>query len=292
MGQLIPFDFEEQAVRVHLADDGDTWFNAGDVCGALEFGNSRQAIASHVDQDDVQKLDVIDSLGRMQQANYVNESGLYALIFGSTKESAKRFKRWVTHDVLPTLRKTGSYNMRGATATINQQLGAHKLRLQLLDLLAAETDGAKRAAIHQQLAHASDLLGIPTPALADIGREASNEPWLVEVLEVLLRDVRNGSYPFPTKIEPQGDDQWLLLRPTHCIAYLGQRQDLRSTYARIPVKSARALLLAMQAERVVVQEDAERTIGRQRAAHLVALSLNQLRTLGVDVPDMSVEVGK
>ncbi|WP_374240656.1 Bro-N domain-containing protein [Zoogloea sp.] len=79
------------------------------MCAALDFGNPRQALESHVDADDVQKLDTIDSLGRTQRANHVNESGLYALILGSTKDTAKRFKRWVTHDVLPTIRKTGGY---------------------------------------------------------------------------------------------------------------------------------------------------------------------------------------
>jgi hypothetical protein len=54
-------------------------------------------------------LDTIDSLGRTQRANHVNESGLYALILGSTKDAAKRFKRWVTSEVLPSIRKTGAY---------------------------------------------------------------------------------------------------------------------------------------------------------------------------------------
>jgi len=63
------------------------------------------AISRHVQPDDIQKLEAIDSLGRAQQVNHVNEPGLYALTFGSTKESARRFKRWVTHEVLPSLRK-------------------------------------------------------------------------------------------------------------------------------------------------------------------------------------------
>jgi hypothetical protein len=105
------------------------------------------------------------------------------LVARAQKEEARRFESWVCDEVLPTLRKTGSYNMRGTTATITQQLGAHKLRLQLIDRLAAETDKAKREAIHQQLAHASDLLGVPTPALGDLGPEVRDEPWLVEVLE-------------------------------------------------------------------------------------------------------------
>ena len=109
MSAIIPFQFEAHAVRVQVDELGQPWFNATDVCDALEMGNPSQAIKSHVDADDLQKLEVIDSLGRTQRANHVNESGLYALILGSTKDTAKRFKRWVTHDVLPTIRKTGGY---------------------------------------------------------------------------------------------------------------------------------------------------------------------------------------
>lgn len=112
---ILPFQFEEKAVRVQLGNDGQPWFNAADVCAALELSNPRDTLAKHVDSDDVAKRDIIDNLGRTQRANHVNESGLYALILGSTKDAAKRFKRWVTHDVLPTIRTTGRYLPAGAT---------------------------------------------------------------------------------------------------------------------------------------------------------------------------------
>ncbi len=114
MTTIIPFQFEAHAVRVQVDNDGQPWFNASDVCDALELGNPSQAIKSHVDADDLQKLEIIDALGRPQRANHVNESGLYALILGSTKDAAKRFKRWVTSEVLPAIRKTGTY-AAGAT---------------------------------------------------------------------------------------------------------------------------------------------------------------------------------
>ena len=109
MNTIIPFQFETHALRVQVDDASQPWFNAIDVCDALEMGNPSQAIKSHVDADDLQKLEVIDALGRPQRANHVNESGLYALILGSTKDAAKRFKRWVTSEVLPSIRKTGAY---------------------------------------------------------------------------------------------------------------------------------------------------------------------------------------
>ena len=87
---LIPFQFESNPIRVVTDDSGEPWFNANDVCEALVFSNPRDAIAKHVDLDDVQKLDAIDGIGRKQLANHINESGLYALIFGSTKDEAKQ----------------------------------------------------------------------------------------------------------------------------------------------------------------------------------------------------------
>ena len=113
---LTPFRFDNHDLRVQLDDAGQPWFNANDVCASLELANSRDALAKHVDSDDVAKRDIIDSLGRIQLASFVNQSGLYALIIGSTKDAAKRFKRWVTSEVLPSIQKTGSYTAPGLAA--------------------------------------------------------------------------------------------------------------------------------------------------------------------------------
>lgn len=93
-----------------LADEAnEPLFCAADVCKVLGYTNPRKAVADHVSEDDVTKRDTIDNLGRTQTASFVNESGLYSLIFGSKLESAKAFKRWVTSEVLPAIRKTGGY---------------------------------------------------------------------------------------------------------------------------------------------------------------------------------------
>jgi len=115
MSAIIPFQFEAHAVRVQVDDQGQPWFNATDVCDALEMGNPSQAIKTHVDAEDLQKLETLTAGGRQRQ-NHVNESGLYALILGSTKDAAKRFKRWVTSEVLPAIRKTGGYTVPGCPA--------------------------------------------------------------------------------------------------------------------------------------------------------------------------------
>ena len=109
MNDIVPFKFEDHDLRVIAGEDGEAWFNANDVCEVLDLGNPRQALTTHVDEDDVQKLDTIDSLGRKQPSNHVNIYGIYALVLGSSKPEAKKFKRWVTHDVLPAIHKTGAY---------------------------------------------------------------------------------------------------------------------------------------------------------------------------------------
>lgn len=106
--------------------NGEPYFNANEVANTLEFGNPHQAIATHVDKDDIQKLEVIDNLGRTQLANFLNESGLYALTFGSKKETAKKFKKWVTSEVLPSIRKTGSYSIQPQIALPQDYLSALK----------------------------------------------------------------------------------------------------------------------------------------------------------------------
>lgn len=144
MSNIIPFRFETHAVRVSLDEAGQPWFNANDVCEALEMGNPSQAIKSHVDADDLQKLEVIDTLGRPQRANHVNESGLYALILGSTKEAAKRFKRWVTHEVLPSIRKTGSYAAPGSVAALPAPTQDRVTALLLIGEAVAKVPGVKQ----------------------------------------------------------------------------------------------------------------------------------------------------
>ena len=93
-------------VRV-IQRDGEPWFVAADVCKALEIGNSRQAIVRL--DDDEKGVISTDTLGGQQQVNIVNEPGLYTLVLGSRKPEAKLFKRWITHEVIPAIRKTGGY---------------------------------------------------------------------------------------------------------------------------------------------------------------------------------------
>ena len=92
-----------------ITKDNETYFVGKDVAKALGFTNPRDAIATHVFDED-KGVDTIDTLGGKQSMTVINESGVYALVFGSRLESAKRFKHWVTSEVLPSIRKTGSYS--------------------------------------------------------------------------------------------------------------------------------------------------------------------------------------
>lgn len=103
------FDFHGSEIRTVLRD-GDPWWVAADVCGALGIADTRKSV-SYLDEDERTTSPVTDSLGREQQTYIVNEPGLYSLILRSRKPEAKAFKRWITHEVLPTLRKTGSYSV-------------------------------------------------------------------------------------------------------------------------------------------------------------------------------------
>lgn len=85
------------------------WFVGKDVAEALGYNEPHKAIQRHVDEDDGMKYPITDSTGRKQETWLINESGLYSLILGSKLESAKRFKKWVTSEVLPSIHKHGIY---------------------------------------------------------------------------------------------------------------------------------------------------------------------------------------
>lgn len=91
--------------------DGEPWFVGKDVAEALGYSNSRDALTKHVCSED-KGVAECDTLGGKQKLGIINESGLYALIFGSKLESTQRFKHWVTSEVLPAIRKTGGYQMQ------------------------------------------------------------------------------------------------------------------------------------------------------------------------------------
>ncbi len=113
MNAITVFDSSQFGRVRTLLIDGEPWFVAVDVCKALEISNSPDAL-KRLDEDEKMTIDSTDghsgSRGGAQMMNLISESGLYALVLGSRKPDARTFKRWITHEVIPAIRKTGVYS--------------------------------------------------------------------------------------------------------------------------------------------------------------------------------------
>ncbi len=107
MKEHFNFDFAGHNVRI-VMKDGEPWFVLRDICDALEIVQTAKAVQK-LDEDEVHKMHVIDGLGRAQETILINESGLYVTVIRSNKPQAKPFRKWVTSEVLPSIRKNGYY---------------------------------------------------------------------------------------------------------------------------------------------------------------------------------------
>ena len=112
MNDIKIFNNEEFGDIRTVTIDGEPWFVGKDVAEILGYSNTRKALLDHVDEDDkTDGVTIRDSIGREQMPVLINESGLYSLILSSKMPNAKKFKHWVTSEVLPSIRKTGQYQM-------------------------------------------------------------------------------------------------------------------------------------------------------------------------------------
>jgi len=132
MNELTIFNNEEFGEIRTVQINEDVWFVGKDVAQALGYERPTKAILDHVDSDDKDEVPIQDTIGRMQNTTVINESGIYALVFSSKLESAKRFKHWITSEVLPQIRKTGSYAVA-------------KSPTEMLVLMAQELDKQSKA---------------------------------------------------------------------------------------------------------------------------------------------------
>lgn len=114
MNDITIFNHLGNDIRVMTDEQGEPLFVLKDICDALEIGNPSDVVR-RLDSDGVDTIEVIDNLGRTQKTNVVTEAGLYEVIFMSRKSEAKAFKRWVTSEVLPSIRKRGGYLTPEAT---------------------------------------------------------------------------------------------------------------------------------------------------------------------------------
>lgn len=119
MNAMQIFHYENNEVRTILKD-GEPWWVLADVCQVLEHTNSRM-VAERLDEDE-KGVSQIYTPGGNQNMTIINESGLYKVILRSDKPEAKKFTRWVTHEVLPAIRKTGQYRVSPKTAAVRRAL--------------------------------------------------------------------------------------------------------------------------------------------------------------------------
>lgn len=127
---LMPFTYEGATVRA-ITVDGEPWFVARDICDALELPNLTMAMQRLA--ADEKGVNRIDTLGGPQQMAVVSESGMYALVLRSDKPKAESFRRWITRDVVPTIRKTGSYTAPAAVAELPDRKALARMVIEAED---------------------------------------------------------------------------------------------------------------------------------------------------------------
>lgn len=183
-------------VRIILQDN-EPWFVAKDVCDCLEHTNPSMAL-QRLDDDERSKL----NLGRQGEANVVNEYGLYSLVLSSRKPEAKEFKRWITHDVLPSLRKYGTYSM-DIPRTLPDALKAYANEIEAHNQTRALLEEQKPKVLFADAVSTSDtdiLIGDLAKLLNQNGHNIGQNR-LFERLrnEGYLISRKGGSYNMPTQ---------------------------------------------------------------------------------------------
>lgn len=157
MSELKLFENPEfGSIRV-IEIDGEPWFVLKDVCAALEIARGAR-IAERLEKDEVRQTYITDSLGRQQETTIINESGMYSVILRSDKPKAKPFRRWVTHEVVPSIRKTGSYSIAQDSYMIDDPVERAKRWIeerQERDKLAAQIEADKPKVIFSDAVSAS-----------------------------------------------------------------------------------------------------------------------------------------
>lgn len=148
MNELQIFTYQTNEVRT-VQKNGEPWFVLRDVCNTLGISHVKDT-ADRLDRDEVGQTEVIDSIGRKQTVTVINESGLYAVILRSDKPEAKPFRKWVTTEVLPSIRKNGGYIAQQET------LSPEELMAKAL-MVAQQTIAEREARINAQAAEISAL---------------------------------------------------------------------------------------------------------------------------------------
>lgn len=174
MNDLQIFSNEEFGQVRTAMINGEAWFVGKDVADALGYSNSRDAIATHVEMEDKNTVAISDGKRGNPNQAIINESGLYALIFGSKLESAKKFKHWVTSEVLPAIRKTGHFEMEHYSPEM-QAILMHDKKLVKMDERVTTLENTMTIDYAQQQALGEAVNYVVIDALGGKGSDAYKE---------------------------------------------------------------------------------------------------------------------
>lgn len=257
MSAIVPFKFEDQEVRI-IDQQGNPWFVLGDICRVLNIGNPSDA-ASRLDDDEKNTLGITEGAGNPEKL-IVNESGLYSLILRSRKAEAKRFKKWVTAEVLPTIRKTGSFGvdplkvlndpaaMRGLlltyvekVMTLKTEVGTLKPKADALDQIATLRLGS------QCITDVAKNLGTGRDKLRD---------WMLTHGWIYRREARGQLIATQVKI----DAGLLVMKVEHYRP--GDGAERLREWVHITPKGIAALALTFQTTRQQLHNQLEMGVGR------------------------------
>lgn len=132
MNEITVFSNENYGNIRTVQINDEPWFIGRDIAEVLGYSNTRDALARHVDEEDKDDVVIPDAIGREQNTAIINESGLYSLILSSKLESARKFKRWITSEVIPQIRKTGSYHAPKTYAEALRRLADEAEKMEAL----------------------------------------------------------------------------------------------------------------------------------------------------------------
>lgn len=206
MTNMISFDNSNfGAIRSLVDDNGNPWFVGKDVATVLGYSNPRDALAKHVDDDDKNTVAICDGTPGNPNQTIINESGLYSLVLSSKLPSAKEFKRWVTSEVLPTLRKTGSYTIHKEVDKEELAVRAQEARVASANLLKALADNAHGTWRDVLLAHVTkELTGEFLLPLPKSERKSYSATEVGEILGVSANRVGSIANKLGLKTEEYG----------------------------------------------------------------------------------------
>lgn len=219
MGNLMIFENAEFGQIRTVDIENEPWFVGKDVAAILGYAKPLNALATHIDEDDSLKQGLIDSMGRKQETILINESGLYSLILSSKLPTAKKFKHWVTSEVLPSIRKNGGYIV-GQETLSDDELMARALLVAKNKI----TERDKRiVSLETEVSVKDKIIGELKPR-ADYAKKILNNSGLVAITQIAKDYGMSGQVMnellHDLGVQYKKSGQWLLYSKYHGKGYV------------------------------------------------------------------------